>query len=51
MGEDRYGRTLALVRAGETDLSCHKLREGQATYVDRWDEQRAVARTCSDLGK
>ena len=30
MGEDRYGRTLALVRAGETDLSCHQLREGKA---------------------
>lgn len=49
MGEDRYGRTLALVRAGETDLSCHQLAEGGAAYVARWDDKKAVARTCPDL--
>ena len=51
MGEDRYGRTLALVRAGETDLSCHQLRRGQAVYIRRWDDQSAVARTCPDAVK
>ena len=49
ISEDRYGRTLAMVRSGEIDLSCHQLREGQAIYVDRWDDQRAVARTCPDV--
>lgn len=51
MGEDRYGRTLALIRAGETDLSCFQLREGQAIYVRRWDDQSAVAQTCPDAVK
>ncbi|WP_460102468.1 thermonuclease family protein [Qipengyuania sp. 483] len=49
LGEDHYGRTLALVRAGETDLSCHQLAGGQAIYVERWDDERAVARTCPDF--
>ena len=49
LGQDHYGRTLALVRAGETDLSCHQLAGGQAIYVERWDDERAVARTCPDL--
>ena len=46
VGKDRYGRTLALVSAGGIDLSCHQLEQRQAIYVRRWDDSRAVARTC-----
>lgn len=48
LGEDRYGRTLALVRAEGVDLSCHQLATGNAVYVKRWDDRQAVARTCPD---
>lgn len=46
IGQDRYGRTLALVAAGGVDLSCHQLSHGQAIYVRKWDNRRALARTC-----
>lgn len=46
LGEDRYGRTLALVRAGEVDLSCHQLATGNAIYKPNWDNRQAVHRTC-----
>ena len=46
VGEDRYGRTLALVRAGDTDLSCWQLRRGQAIYKPQWDNGRRLARIC-----
>lgn len=46
VGRDRYGRTLALVSAGGVDLSCYQLARGQAVYVRRWDDRRALARTC-----
>lgn len=53
MGTDRYGRTLALVRAqtpaGSQDLSCWQLQQGHAEYVERWDNRRAVARTCPEI--
>lgn len=47
VGEDRYGRTLALVRAGSTDLSCWQLRKGQAIYKPRWDNGGRLARLCN----
>jgi len=46
IGTDRYGRTLALVRAGATDLSCWQLSQGQAIYKPYWDNGGALARTC-----
>ena len=49
LGTDRYGRTLALVRAGEVDLSCHQLATGHAIYKPRWDDDRAVRRTCPSV--
>ncbi len=49
LGADRYGRTLALVKVGEVDLSCHQLAGGHAVYVARWDTRKAVARTCPDV--
>lgn len=51
LGQDRYGRTLALVKVGEIDLSCHQLATGNAVYVQRWDNRKAVARTCPDLAR
>lgn len=49
IGEDRYGRTLALVQAGEVDLSCHQLASGNAIYVPRWDKRGAVEKTCPEI--
>ena len=49
MGEDRYGRTLALVRADGADLSCHQLAEGHAEYRKDWDDGGRVAAICPEL--
>lgn len=47
LGEDRYGRTIAMVRAGGvTDLSCWQLDLGAAEYVERWDIGGAAADLC-----
>lgn len=46
LGRDHYGRTLALVRAGATDLSCAQLRGGFAIYKPAWDTGARVARIC-----
>jgi len=51
VGTDRYGRTLALVSASGTDLSCHQLASGHAIYRSDWDNRRAVARTCPELAR
>lgn len=45
-GVDRYGRTLALVSAGMTDLSCWQLAKGHAIYKPRWDNGGVVRRRC-----
>jgi endonuclease YncB( thermonuclease family) len=45
-GRDRYGRTLAQVWAGSTDLSCWQLQHGQATARPEWDSAMRIARTC-----
>lgn len=45
-GQDRYGRTLALVETAKGDLSCWQLRHGQAVYKPRWDDDLRVARSC-----
>lgn len=47
LGQDKYGRTLGSVFAGEVNLSCHQLAAGQAIYRKDWDNRRAIARTCS----
>ena len=48
-GKDHYGRTLATMRAGKTDLSCWQLAHRAAIYKPKWDNARAVARTCPAL--
>ena len=46
VGEDRYGRTLALVAGAKGDLSCWQLAHRQAIYKGNWDNGLRVARTC-----
>lgn len=46
VGRDRYGRLLAMARAGKVDLSCWQLRTGVARYLVRYDTGRLVARSC-----
>lgn len=46
VGEDRYGRTLALVAGAGRDLSCWQLAGGHAIYKAAWDNGHRVARTC-----
>jgi len=43
---DRYGRTIAAVYAGTTNLSCYQIRNGGAVYVPRWDTNSVVALEC-----
>lgn len=46
LGTDRYGRTLATVLAGETNLSCWQLARGHAAYIMKWDDGLATLRAC-----
>jgi len=43
---DRYGRTVAMVWAGQTNLSCWQLLRGQAIYKPEWDNGRRIGRAC-----
>lgn len=43
---DRYGRTVAVVWAGRTNLSCWQLRQSQAIYKPHWDNGGIIAREC-----
>jgi endonuclease YncB( thermonuclease family) len=43
---DRYGRQVAIVWAGEINLSCWQLRHEQAVYKPRWDNGHLVERAC-----
>lgn len=46
IGEDHYGRTLALVAGKMGDMSCWQLRQHQVIYKPQWDDGLRVARTC-----
>lgn len=46
VGEDHYGRTLAVVAGTNGDLSCWQLAHHQAIYKPGWDNGMRVARTC-----
>lgn len=46
VGEDRYGRTLALVAGAKGDLSCWQLQHGQAVYKPKWDNGSRVSSMC-----
>ena len=44
---DRYGRMVAIVHsAAGINLSCAMLKDG-ASYVARWDDRKAIRRSCS----
>ena len=51
VGRDRYGRTLATVRAGTTDLSCWQLSRGQAIYRAAWDNGGRVRSICPAVAR
>ena len=46
VGRDRYGRTLAQVYSDGRNAACEQIRAGQAVYVERWDNDRRLAREC-----
>lgn len=46
VGEDRYGRTLAVVWADGVNLACLQLSTGHAIYVERWDNGGLIAISC-----
>ena len=46
VSRDRYGRTLALVSSGSSDLSCWQLRRHHAIYKPRWDDGGSVKAVC-----
>lgn len=45
-GRDHYGRTVAIVRAGQVNLACWQLMQRQAIYRRDWDSRQRVGRTC-----
>jgi micrococcal nuclease len=45
-GVDHYGRTLALVWAGETNVACYQLAQAGAVYQPRWDKNERVKLEC-----
>lgn len=45
-GEDRYGRTLAVLSGDNGDLSCWQLEHLQAVYKFRWDSAGRIVRSC-----
>lgn len=49
VGTDRYGRTLALVKAGDADLSCGQLRDRFAIYKPQWDNGGRLAARCPGI--
>jgi len=46
VGQDRYGRTLAVARAGGVNLSCAQLGGGFAIYRRDWDNGERIAQNC-----
>lgn len=48
VGEDQYQRTLAMVYAGNLNLSCYQLSNRQAVYVSDWDDGGRVQSACPE---
>lgn len=51
VGEDRYGRTLAMVTGARGDLSCWQLERGQAIYKPQWDNGYRVNARCGAVAQ
>ena len=49
LGQDRYGRTLAVVYANGVNVACAQLSARQAFYIARWDDDGLVASDCPHL--
>lgn len=47
VGQDRYGRTLALVYARGKNVGCALLASGNVQYKPKWDNGRRLAKDCS----
>lgn len=45
VGRDHYGRTIAALSNNDGDLSCMQLRNRNAVYSARWDNNERIART------
>lgn len=43
---DRYGRTVAEMWVGRTNLSCWQMRSGVARYIVKYDTDRLIAKAC-----
>lgn len=43
---DRFGRTVAVVWAGNVNLSCWQLQQAQATYKPQWDNGDRIGQAC-----
>lgn len=44
---DRYGRTVAIVRVGAVNASCHQIATGYARYWARYDRGGVIRRGCN----
>ena len=51
VGQDRYGRTLAVVHAGGVNLSCRQIERRQAIYKRQWDDGRRIATACPTVAR
>jgi endonuclease YncB( thermonuclease family) len=49
VGEDRYGRSLANVYVEGRNISCDLIAQGIVQYVERWDDNRLLAKDCPEL--
>ena len=49
VGTDRYDRTLGVVYAGGRNLSCAMIAIRQAKYVERWDDDHRIAKSCPEI--
>jgi endonuclease YncB( thermonuclease family) len=46
VSRDRYGRMIAVVTVGTTNLSCFQIRRGVARYIGRYDNGGMIAKDC-----
>ena len=51
VGQDNYGRTLAVVYADGANLSCALVSAGHAAYRAEWDNGRAAAQDCPAVAR
>lgn len=49
--KDRYGRTVARVKAGSRDLSCYQLERRAVRYIWRYDNGRQLHAVCPAVAR